>query len=163
MARSKAPVTAATRELRANNVDFSHHPYDYEEHGGTAVSAQELGVSEHAVIKTLIMEDEEGRPMIVLMHGDLKVSTRELARTIGVKSISTCKPDTANRQTGFVIGGTSPFGTRKKMPVYLERTVLDLDVIYINGGKRGYLVGLAPDDLLRVVEPALVQVGIRDV
>jgi Cys-tRNA(Pro) deacylase len=163
MARSKAPVTAATRELRANNVDFSHHPYDYEEHGGTAVSARELGVSEHAVIKTLIMEDDVRRPLIVLMHGDLKVSTRELARTIGVRKISPCKPETANRHSGFVIGGTSPFGTRKRMPVYMEKTVLDLDVIYINGGKRGYLVGMAPDDVIRVVDPKLVQVGTRDV
>jgi Cys-tRNA(Pro) deacylase len=163
MARSKAPVTAATRELRANNVDFSHHPYDYEEHGGTAVSARELGVSEHAIIKTLIMEDDGGRPLVVLMHGDLKVSTRELARTIGVRKISPCKPETANRHSGFVIGGTSPFGTRKRMPVYMEKTVLDLDVIYINGGKRGYLVGMAPDDVIRVVDPKLVQVGTRDV
>jgi Cys-tRNA(Pro) deacylase len=163
MARSKAPVTAATRELRANNVDFSHHPYDYEEHGGTAVSARELGVSEHAIIKTLIMEDDAGRPLIVLMHGDLKVSTRELARTIGVRKISPCKPETANRHSGFVIGGTSPFGTRKRMPIYMEKTVLDLDVIYINGGKRGYLVGMAPDDVIRVVDPKLVQVGTRDV
>ncbi len=161
--RSKAPVTAATRELRAHNVDFSDHPYIYEEHGGTAVSARELGVPEHAVIKTLIMEDEVGRPLIVLMHGDLKVSTRELARTIGVKSISPCKPETANRHSGFVIGGTSPFGTRSKMLVYMEKTVLDLDKIYINGGKRGYLVGMAPGDVVRVASPKLVQVGIRDV
>ena len=160
--RSKAPVTAATRELRAYKVDFSDHPYNYEEHGGTAVSARELGVPEHAVIKTLIMEDDAGLPMIVLMHGDLKVSTKELARTIGVKTISPCKPETANRHSGFVIGGTSPFGTRKSMPVYMERSVLELDKIYINGGKRGYLVGMAPADLMRVVNPKLVQVGIRD-
>ena len=163
MARSKAPVTAATRELRAHDVDFSDHPYVYEEHGGTAVSARELGVPEHAVIKTLIMEDEAGRALIVLMHGDLKVSTKELARTIGVKAISPCKPETANRHSGFVIGGTSPFGTRKKMPVYMEKTVLDLDKIYINGGKRGYLVGMVPGDVVQVVDPKLVQVGIRDV
>jgi Cys-tRNA(Pro) deacylase len=162
MARSKAPVTAATRELRAHKVDFSDHPYNYEEHGGTAVSARELGVPEHAVIKTLIMEDDAGLPMIVLMHGDLKVSTKELARTIGVKTISPCKPETANRHSGFVIGGTSPFGTRKSMPVYMEKSVLELDKIYINGGKRGYLVGMAPADLMRVVNPKLVQVGIRD-
>jgi Cys-tRNA(Pro) deacylase len=163
MSRSKAPVTAATRQLRAHNVDFSDHPYAYEEHGGTAVSARELGVPEHAVIKTLIMEDEAGRALIVLMHGDLKVSTRELARTIGVKAISPCKPEMANRHSGYVIGGTSPFGTRKTMPVYMEKTVLDLDKIYINGGKRGYLVGMVPDDVVRVVCPQLVQVGIRDV
>jgi Cys-tRNA(Pro) deacylase len=159
---SKAPVTAATRVLRAHQVAFSDHPYEYEEHGGTAVSARELGVPEHAVIKTLIMEDETGRPLIVLMHGDLKVSTKKLARTIGVKSIAPCKPETANRHSGFVIGGTSPFGTRKSMPVYMEKTILDLDKIYINGGKRGYLVGMAPADVVEVVGPTLVQVGIRD-
>jgi Cys-tRNA(Pro) deacylase len=163
MVRNKVPVTAATRELRAHKVDFSDHPYIYEEHGGTAVSARELGVPEHAVIKTLIMEDEAGRPLIVLMHGDLKVSTKELARTIGVKTISPCNPETANRHSGFVIGGTSPFGTRRKMPVYMEKSVLDLDKIYINGGKRGYLVGMAPHDVVRVMDPTLVQVGIRDV
>ena len=157
------PVTATTRELRAHGVDFSDHPYVYEEHGGTAVSARELGVPEHAVIKTLIMEDDAGRPLIVLMHGDLKVSTKELARTIGVKTISPCKPETANRHSGFVIGGTSPFGTRRKMPAYMEKTVLDLDKIYINGGKRGYLVGMAPHEVGRVIDPTLVQVGLRDV
>jgi len=162
MVRNKVPVTAATRELRAHKAEFSDHPYVYEEHGGTAVSARELGVPEHAVIKTLIMEDEAERPLIVLMHGDLKVSTKELARTMGVKTISPCKPETANRHSGFVIGGTSPFGTRKNMPVYMEKTVLDLDKIYINGGKRGYLVGMTPHDVVRVVEPTLVQVGIRD-
>ncbi len=163
MARNKVPITAATRELRAHKVEFSGHPYVYEEHGGTAVSARELGVSERAVIKTLIMEDEAGRPLIVLMHGDRKVSTRDLARTIGVKTISPSKPETANRHSGFVIGGISPFGTRKRMPVYMEKTVLDLDKIYINGGKRGYLVGMAPRDVVRVVDPTLVRVGIRDV
>ena len=163
MARNKSPVTAATRELQAHRVDFSDHPYVYEEHGGTGVSARELGVPEHAVIKTLIMEDETGRPPVVLMHGDFKVSTKELARTIGVKAISPCKPETANHHSGFVIGGTSPFGTRKSMPVYMEKTVLDLDKIYINGGKRGYLVGMTPGDVVRVVDPKLVQVGIRDV
>lgn len=162
MVRNKVPVTAATRELRAHKAEFSDHPYLYEEHGGTAVSARELGVPEHAVIKTLIMEDEAGRPLIVLMHGNLKVSTKELARTMGVKTISPCKPETANRHSGFVIGGTSPFGTRKKMPIFMEKTVLDLDKIYINGGKRGYLVGMTPHDVVRVVEPTLVQVGIRD-
>jgi Cys-tRNA(Pro) deacylase len=162
MIRNISPVTAATRELRAHKVDFSDHPYDYEDHGGTGVSARELGVPEHTVIKTLIMEDDAGRPLIVLMHGDFKVSTKELARVVGVKTISPCSPETANRHSGFVIGGTSPFGTRKKMPVYMEKTVLDLKKIFINGGKRGYLVGMAPRDVVRVVDPKLVQVGIRD-
>jgi Cys-tRNA(Pro) deacylase len=163
MARQKAPVTAATRELRAHGINFSDHCYAFEEHGGTAVSARELDVPEHAVIKTLVMEDDAGRPLIVLMHGDLKVSTKGLARTIGVKTISPCTPETANRHSGFLIGGTSPFGTRKSMPVYMERTVLELEKVYINGGKRGYLVGMAPGDVMRVVAPTLVQVGIRDV
>ena len=162
MAKSKAPVTAAVRMLRAHKIDFSDHLYAYEERGGTAVSARELGVPEHAVIKSLIMEDEAKNPLIVLMHGDLKVSTKELARTIGVKMVSPCSPETAQRHSGYMVGGTSPFGTRKQMPVYLERTVLDLDRVYINGGKRGYLVGLVPEDVLRVVDAKLVQVGIPD-
>jgi len=162
MARAKAPVTAAVRALRAAKVDFSDHLYDYEEHGGTAVSARELGVDEHAVIKTLIMEDDAKNPLIILMHGDLKVSTKELARAIGVKSVSPCSPDTAHRHSGYMIGGTSPFGTRKEMPVYLERSILDLDRIYINGGKRGYLVGIKPDDVMRIVNTVTVQVGIAD-
>ena len=162
MAKAKAPVTAAVRALRAAGVDFTDHLYDYEEHGGTAVSARELEVDEHAVIKTLIMEDDAQNPLIVLMHGDRKVSTKELARTLGVKTVSPCSPETANRHSGYLVGGTSPFGTRKQMPVYLEKTVLDLDRIYINGGKRGYLVGIKPDDVVRIVNPVLVQVGILD-
>jgi len=162
MPRTRAPVTAAVRALRTAGIDFTDHLYDYEEHGGTAVSARELGVDEHAVIKTLIMEDDAKSPLIVLMHGDLKVSTKELARTLGVKSVTPCSPDTANRHSGYLVGGTSPFGTRKQMPVYLETTVLDLDRIYINGGKRGYLVGMKPDDLVRIANPMLVQVGIAD-
>lgn len=162
MGKVKAPVTPAVRALRAAAVDFTDHLYDYVEHGGTTVSARELGVDEHAVIKTLIMEDDAKNPMIVLMHGDRKVSTRELARTLGVKSVSPCSPETANRHSGYLVGGTSPFGTRKQMPVYLEKTVLDLGRIYINGGKRGYLVGIKPDDVLRMLGPVLVQVGIAD-
>jgi Cys-tRNA(Pro) deacylase len=162
MAKSKAPVTAAVRVLRAHKIDFTDHLYPYEEHGGTAVSARELGVPEHAVVKTLVMQDEVGKPLIVLMHGDLKVSTRELARQIGVKTITPCSPDTANRHSGYMVGGTSPFGTRKTMPVYLEKTILDLERIYINGGKRGYLLGMAPADLTRVISPETVEVGIVD-
>lgn len=162
MAKAKAPVTAAVRALRAAGVDFTDHLYDYEEHGGTAVSARELGVDEHAVVKTLVMEDDASNPLIVLMHGDRKVSTKELARTLGVKSVSPCTPDTANRHSGYLVGGTSPFGTRKQMPVYLEKTVLDLERIYVNGGKRGYLIGVKPDDVVRIINPVLVQVGIAD-
>ncbi len=162
MTREKPPATAAVRELRANNIAFTDHLYEYEEKGGTAVSARELGVPEHAVVKTLVMEDEARNPLIVLMHGDLKVSTKELARMIGVKTIAPCNPDTANRHSGYTVGGTSPFGTRKKMPVYLEQTILELPKIYINGGRRGYLVGIAPHEVVRVLSPKLVKVGIKE-
>ena len=162
MAKTKTPVTAAIRVLRANKVDFTDHLYVYEEHGGTAVSARELGVDEHAVVKTLIFEDDAKQPLIVLMHGDLKVSAKELARSIGAKTVSPCSPETAHRHSGYMVGGTSPFGTRKAMPVYMEKTVLDLERIYINGGKRGYLVGMTPGDVQRIVEPVLVKVGITD-
>lgn len=159
MSKDKSPVTAAIRELRAAKVEFTHHPYAYEDKGGTAVSARELGVSEHAVIKTLLMQDEDKNPLIVLMHGDLKVSTRELARIIGVKTIAPCNPETANRHSGYVVGGTSPFGTRKKMPVYMERTILDLPRIYINGGRRGYLVGLDPRTAMPLLQARAVHCG----
>ena len=139
--------TPATAWLRAQGVAFSEHPYDYEAHGGTAVSARELGVDEHAVVKTLVMEDDAGVPMIVLMHGDRTVSTKALARAIGVKRIAPCSPDVAERHSGYRVGGTSPFGTRKRLPTYVEESILALPVIYINGGRRGYLVGLAPDVL----------------
>jgi len=162
MSGAKAPVTAAVRELRANNIEFTDHLYEYEEKGGTAVSARELGVPEHAVVKTLVMEDDDRNPLIVLMHGDLKVSTGALARIVGVKTIAPCNPDTANRHSGYVIGGTSPFGTRRKMPVYMEETILMLPKIYINGGKRGYLVGVAPREAMRILSPKLVKVGVAD-
>jgi Cys-tRNA(Pro) deacylase len=158
----KSPVTQAVRELRAHEVAFTDHLYKYQEHGGTAVSARELGVPEHAVVKTLVMADGGGNPLIVLMHGDMKVSTRELARTIGTKTIQPCSPETANRHTGNQVGGTSPFGTRKKMPVYMEKSILDLPRIYINGGRRGYLVGIDPRDAVRILSPTLVDVGIAD-
>lgn len=162
MAKEKPPVTAAVRLLRTHKVTFTDHLYEYEEHGGTAVSARELGVSEHAVVKTLIMEDDAKSPLVVLMHGDLKVSTKELARVVGVKTISPCTADTANRHTGYMVGGTSPFGTRREMPVYMEQSILELDRIYVNGGKRGYLVGLRPQDVVAIVKPVLVKVGIPD-
>ncbi|MBI3530731.1 MAG: Cys-tRNA(Pro) deacylase [Betaproteobacteria bacterium] len=162
MSKEKTPVTAAVRELRANKVEFTDHLYDYEEKGGTAVSARELGVPEHTVVKTLVMEDDDRNPLVVLMHGDLKVSTRELARIIGVKTIAPCNPDAANRHSGYVVGGTSPFGTRKRMPVYMEETILELPKIYINGGKRGYLVGIAPREVVRMLAPKMVKVGIKE-
>lgn len=148
--------TPATQWLERQRVAFGEHPYDYVEHGGTAESARQLGVDEHAVVKTLVMQDETGKPLIVLMHGDRKVSTKELARQIGCKRIETCKPEVANRHTGYLVGGTSPFGTRKPMPVYIERTVLDLPLVYINGGRRGYLVGIHPHDILRILQAKLV-------
>lgn len=160
MAKDKAPVTPAIRQLRAAGITFTDHVYAYEEKGGTAVSARELGVDEHCVVKTLIMEDEAKRPLIVLMHGDRQVSTKELARVMGVKSVSPCSPDTANRHSGYQVGGTSPFGTRHAMPVYMEETILGLPRIYINGGKRGYLVGLDPREACRLLDPVLVRVAI---
>lgn len=160
MAKEKTPVTAAVRVLRAEKVTFSDHPYAYEEKGGTAVSSRELGVDEHAVIKTLVMEDDGRRPLIVLMHGDLQVSTRELARLIGARQITPCTAETAQKQSGYSVGGTSPFGTRHKMPVYMEESIAALPKIYINGGKRGYLVGMSPAEIIRVLKPRLVTVGI---
>jgi Cys-tRNA(Pro) deacylase len=140
--------TPATRWLKDAGVPFTEHPYAYEEHGGTAVSARELGVDEHAVVKTLVMEDDTARPLIVLMHGDRKVSTKALARQVGVKRIAPCKPEVAHRHSGYQVGGTSPFGTRKPMPTFVEASVMELPVVYINGGRRGYLVGIAPDVLV---------------
>ncbi len=160
MAKEKAPVTPAVRALRSAKIPFTDHLYAYEEKGGTAVSARELGVDKHCVIKTLIMEDDGKQPLIVLMHGDRQVSTKELARLMGMKAVTPCTPDTANRHSGYLVGGTSPFGTRKAMPVYMEETILELPRIYINGGKRGYLVGLDPRDVVRLLKPVLVRVGI---
>ena len=152
--------------LRQHGVAFTEHEYRYEERGGTAVSSRELGVDEHIVIKTLVMEDERKQPLIVLMHGDREVSTKNLARQIGRKTVSPCAPEVAQKHTGYLVGGTSPFGTRKAMPVYLERSIADLDRIYINGGRRGFLVALAPADLVRALSPTLVDcrghVGGRD-
>jgi Cys-tRNA(Pro) deacylase len=161
MAKEKPPITAAVRLLRSEKVDFTDHLYTYEEKGGTSVSARELGVDEHAVIKTLVMEDNAGQPLIVLMHGDRSVSTKELARIIGVKQVSPCSPDSAQKHTGYLVGGTSPFGTRRQMPVYMEESITGLDYIYINGGKRGYLVGVKPTELIRVLKPVMVAVGIE--
>ena len=160
MAKVKLPVTAAVRVLRQAGVTYGEHPYQYQEKGGTAVSARELGVDERSVVKTLIMEDENRAPLVVLMHGDLQVSTKELARVIGAKSVAPCTPENANRHSGYMVGGTSPFGTKKQMPVYVEETILDLPLIYINGGSRGFLVSLPPAELVRVLKPVPVKVGI---
>lgn len=159
MAKDKTPVTPAVRQLRAAGISFTDHPYSYEEKGGTAVSSRELGVAEHAVIKTLVMEDDRKEPLIVLMHGDMQVSTKELARAIGARSIEPCRPEVAQKHTGYLTGGTSPFGTRKQMPVYIEQTILELPKIYINGGKRGYLVGIAPADMMQLLQPTPVSAG----
>jgi Cys-tRNA(Pro) deacylase len=140
--------TPATAWLKAHAVAFTEHPYDYVEHGGTAESARQLGVAEHAVIKTLVMQDERAQPLIVLMHGDRQVSTKNLAREIGVKAVEPCKPEVAQRHSGYLVGGTSPFGLRKAMPVWVEASVLALPRICINGGRRGFLVGLAPQVLV---------------
>jgi Cys-tRNA(Pro) deacylase len=159
MAKDKTPVTPAVRALRAAGISFTDHPYTYEDKGGTAVSSRELGVDEHCVIKTLVMEDDRKQPLIVLMHGDLQVSTKELARLIGARSVEPCKPETAQKHTGYLTGGTSPFGTKKQLPVYVEETILELPNIYINGGKRGFLVGLVPSDLTMLLQPTPVRVG----
>ena len=156
MNKDRHPVTAAVRVLREHGVTFTHHPYEYEERGGTAVSARELGVPEHAVIKTLVMEDDAKHPLVVLMHGDREVSTKNLARQLGVKTIAPCEPAVEDRHSGYQVGGTSPFGTRRAMPVYMQRTIADLPYLYVNGGRRGYLVGMAPADLVRVLRPTPV-------
>jgi len=147
------------RVLRGHGVAFTHHTYEYEERGGTTVSARELGVPEHAVIKTLVMEDDAKRPLVVLMHGDREVSTKALARVTGVKTVTICAPAVADRHSGYQVGGTSPFGTRRAMPTYMERGIADLHYLYVNGGRRGYLVGMAPADLIRVLKPILADIA----
>jgi Cys-tRNA(Pro) deacylase len=154
--------TPATAILQKAGVAYTEHEFEYIEHGGTGHSSASMGVAEHHVIKTLVMEDEKGEPLIVLMHGDRKVSTKELARQAGAKRIAPCKPEVATRHSGYLIGGTSPFGTRKRMPIYLERSVTELPRIYINGGRRGYLLGMDPAELLRVLSPTLVEVALQE-
>jgi Cys-tRNA(Pro) deacylase len=158
----KTTVTPATAFLAKHDVTYTEHYFEYVEHGGTSVSSTALGVPEHNVVKTLVMETEKGDPVVVLMHGDRKVSTKELARAAGVKRIAPCKPEVAQRHSGYLVGGTSPFGTRKAMPVYLERSVLALDRMYINGGRRGYLLGMDPAVLTRVLSPVLVDVALEE-
>ena len=160
MSKKDYPKTNAIRCLLQHGIAFEVCPYTYEEKGGTRVSARELGVDEHAVVKTLVMETEAKEPLIVLMHGDREVSTRQMARILGVKSVSPCEPKTADRHSGYQVGGTSPFGTRRTMPVYVEQTILDLEHIYINAGRRGLLVRIDPKDIAKALEVTPVQVAI---
>ncbi|MDF1485265.1 Cys-tRNA(Pro) deacylase [Ramlibacter sp. H39-3-26] len=153
--------TPATAFLKAHGVPFTGHAYDYVEHGGTAESARQLGVDEHRVVKTLVMQDQDARPLIVLMHGDRKVSTKNLARQIGAKSVEPCTPETASRHSGYLVGGTSPFGTRRAMPVYVEESILALPAIHINGGRRGYLVEIDPRACARLLGAKPVQCALQ--
>jgi len=152
-------MSAAVRALLAAGVPFTDHFYDYREHGGTARAAEALGLDEHAVIKTLVMEDDRRAPLVVLMHGDREVSTRALARALGAGGVGPCAPDVAERHSGYKVGGTSPFGLRKPLPVYMETSIAGLPRVFVNGGKRGYLVGLSSDDLIRVLRPTAVEVA----
>jgi Cys-tRNA(Pro) deacylase len=147
--------------LKKSAVAYTEHPYDYEDKGGTRVSSEKLGVDEHAIVKTLVMEDEERKPLVVLMHGDRDVSTKNLARQIGKKRVEPCKPEVAERHSGYQVGGTSPFGLRKPLPVFVEKSILDLPTIFINGGRRGFLVGIDPKELLRVVSAKPVEVALE--
>ncbi len=167
MAKSQSKLphvseTPATRFLRAHAVPFVGHPYDYVEHGGTAVSARSLGVDEHSVVKTLVMQDETDQPLVVLMHGDCSVSTKNLARQTGRKRIDPCSPDVAQRHSGYLVGGTSPFAMRKAMPVFVERSVLALPRIYINGGRRGFLVGIDPGVLTQWLAAVPVDCALKE-
>jgi Cys-tRNA(Pro) deacylase len=165
MARSKSThvsETPATQWLRKSAIAFTEHVYEYVEHGGTTESAKQLGVPEHQVVKTLVMQDEAAKPLVVLMHGDRKVSTKALARQIGCKSVSPCSPDTAQKHSGYLVGGTSPFGTRKAMPFFIEGSILYLPKIYINGGRRGYLVGIKPSVLVEHLQAKPVECGLEE-
>jgi len=161
MAANRTAVTPAIRALRAAGVRFSEHLYTYEERGGTRVSARELGLDEHSIVKTLVMENDRREPLIVLMHGNKNVSARNLARSSGARSIEPCDPVVAQRYTGYQVGGTSPFGTRRVMPVYVQTTIFNLPRIYINGGRRGFLIGIEPHELTRVLKPTVVDVALH--
>jgi Cys-tRNA(Pro) deacylase len=154
--------TPATQMLKARQVVFTEHPYEYLEHGGAQHSAEVLGFDPFTVVKTLVMQDQDARPLLVLMHGNRKVSTKNLARQIGAKSVEPCKPEVANRHSGYLVGGTSPFGTRKAMPVYIEQTILDLPKIAINGGRRGYLVGIVPQVCIELLDAKPVNCALAD-
>ncbi len=160
--KERVSETPATALLRQQGVDFTEHPYDYLEHGGAQHSARELGMDPFSVVKTLVMQDQDGRPLVVLMHGNRKVSTKNLARQIGAKSVEPCAPEMANRHSGYLVGGTSPFGTRRQMPVYIEESILTLPRIAINGGRRGYLVGIDPRICLQLLDAQPVQCAIED-
>lgn len=160
--KERVSETPATAFLKANGVAFTEHPYEYLEHGGAQHSAEVLGFDPFTVVKTLIMEDEKARPLVVLMHGNRKVSTKNLARQIGAKSVEPCKPEVANRHSGYLVGGTSPFGTRKAMPVYIEETILALPRICINGGRRGYLVGIDPQVCVRLLNAKPVNCALAE-
>ena len=157
---AKTPVTAAVRFLRVRKATFTDHLYAYQEKGGTAASARELGVDEHAVIKTLVLETDSGAPLIVLMHGDREVSLQRLARQLGERAIAVCRPEVATRHTGYLVGGTSPFGTRHPLPIYAEASIARLPVAYINGGKRGYLVSMAGAEIFRLLSPTAVEAAV---
>lgn len=154
--------TPATVFLKSHKVEYTVHEYEYVEHGGTRVSSTSLDVPENQVVKTLVMEDEEGKPLIVLMHGDRKVSTKNLARQAGRKRIEPCRPEVAQRHSGYQVGGTSPFGTKKRLPVFMERSILELERVYINGGRRGFLVAIAPGEIVRTLAPQLVEVALQE-
>lgn len=160
--KERVSETPATALLRQHGVVFTEHPYEYLEHGGAEHSAQVLGMDPFTVVKTLIMQDQDARPLVVLMHGNRKVSTKNLARQIGVKSVEPCAPEVANRHSGYLVGGTSPFGTRRRMPVYIEQTILDLPRIAINGGRRGYLVGIEPQVCVTLLDATPVQCALQE-
>jgi len=160
MSKEKSPSTPAVLALKEKGADFSLHPYGYEERGGTKVSSQKLGADEHCVIKTLVMEDETSKPLIILMHGDKEVSTKALARLLNVKSIMPCKPNVAQKHTGYLVGGTSPFGTRKPLSIYMERSIAALPYILINAGSRGLLAKMSPSEMIRILKPCEVSVAI---
>ncbi len=158
----RSAATPATTFLARHGVQYTEHEYEYVEHGGTGVSSSALGVPEHEVVKTLVMETDRAEPLVVLMHGDRKVATRELARVAGAKRVLPCRPEVAQGHSGYLVGGTSPFGVRRPMPIYLQRSVLELPRIYINGGRRGYLLGMDPREIVRVLSPVLVDVAMEE-
>lgn len=160
MAKENQPMTQAVRALKKEGVKFQLRQYKYQEKGGTSVASAELGVDEHQVIKTLVMEDEKANPFLILMHGDREVSTKNLARILEVKTVRPCDPETANRHTGYMVGGTSPFGTRKRLRIYVEDSILDQPRMFINAGKRGLLAEMDPSELMRVLKPIRVKVAI---
>jgi Cys-tRNA(Pro) deacylase len=160
MVKEKFPTTPALLELKAHGAEYTLYSYKYEEKGGTKAAASKLGIAEHNVIKTLIMEDETGKPLIILMHGDNEVSTKSLARYLAVKSVMPCQPHVAQKHTGYKVGGTSPFGIRKKLPIYMEKTISDLTSVFINAGSRGLLAKMSPGEMIRILQPVMVTVAI---